>query len=124
MHISIVVMHFYFLIGGKLLYNVVILHNNAKGQNYTYIDSLLILPPLPLIPPLSRSSQNTWLGSLCYIATSQRAEFLTLAPGRRLGIHKGGIDLHSAAIYFTRGSIHMSMLLSHLSHSVFHYFNK
>ena len=59
MHISIVVMHFYFLIGGKLLYNVVILHNNAKGQNYTYIDSLLILPPLPLIPPLALDHRRT-----------------------------------------------------------------
>ena len=41
------------------------------SHNYTYIPSLLSLPPLP--PSLtSRPSQSTWLGSLCFTATSHQ----------------------------------------------------
>ena len=41
------------------------------SHNYTYIPSLLSLPPLP--PSLiSRPSQSTWLGSLCYTTTSHQ----------------------------------------------------
>ena len=39
------------------------------NHNYTYITSILSLPPLPHPSP-SRSSQSARLGSLCYIATS------------------------------------------------------
>ena len=45
------------------------------SRNYTYITSLLSLPPLP--DP--RSSQSTRLGSLCYIATSHQLSFLHMA---------------------------------------------
>jgi len=45
------------------------------SHNYTYITSLL---SLLLLPPShsSRSSQSTWLGSLCYIATSHQLPIL------------------------------------------------
>ena len=45
------------------------------SYNYTYITSLLSLPPFPL-PHSSRSLQNTRLGSLCYTATSHQLSVL------------------------------------------------
>ena len=45
------------------------------SHNYTYITSLLSLPPFPLPHPY-RSLQNTRLGSLCYIATSHQLSIL------------------------------------------------
>ena len=56
----------YFLIGGKLLYNVVLASAN-QPRLYIYALSLELPPISPSC--LSRSSRSTSLGSLCYIAT-------------------------------------------------------
>ena len=71
----------YFLIGRKFLYNVVLAFcctATRISHNYTYITSLLSLPPLPLFHP-SRSSQSARLGSLCYIAASHQLSVLHIA---------------------------------------------
>ena len=53
-----------FSIGGKSLYNIVMV-SVLQQHNYTYIASLHSPHPTPL------DHQSVWLGSLCYIATSQ-----------------------------------------------------
>ena len=62
----------YFLTGGKLLYNVVLvsaIQNQWFFCNYTHMTSLLSLPALSPSRP-SRSSQSRT--SLCYIAISHQ----------------------------------------------------
>ena len=83
----------YFLIGGKLLYNVVLVSAIQQCKLaiiihvcvYTYIyvcvyiyislPSFLSLPPLSLSHP-SRSSQNTRLDSPCHTATAHQLSIL------------------------------------------------
>ena len=81
-----------FLIGGKLLYNFVLVSAVQQHESviliyiymclyiyiyiYVYICIYIYIPSLPLFPLLpsshpSRSSQSSRLGSLCYLATSR-----------------------------------------------------
>ena len=63
----------YFLIGGKLLYNAILVSCYTSMQishNYIYFRSLLSLPPL-LPSHLSRSPPSTGLGALCYTTASR-----------------------------------------------------
>jgi len=54
------------------------------SHDYTYIISLFSLPPLPPSYP-SRSSQNTRLGILCYIATSHQISISHTVVGEGKG---------------------------------------
>ena len=72
----------YFLIGGKLLYNVVLVSAIQQCKSAiiicVYLSSFLSLPPLSLSHP-SRSSQNTRLDSLWHIATAHQLSILHTA---------------------------------------------
>ena len=50
-------------------------YNAATQHNYTYITSLLRLPPLPYLTPLG-GPETARLGSLCYIATAHQISVL------------------------------------------------
>ena len=81
----------YFLIGGKLFYNVGLASalQQCESASYTHISSLGSLPPPPASHP-SRSSQSTKLSSLYY-------------------------SNFSPAVSFTHDCIHMSVLQKWLS---------
>ena len=53
----------FFLVGGKFLYNIVLV---SAYTNYIYMPSPLSLPSLPPTPPARPSSQSIGLGSLWY----------------------------------------------------------
>ena len=53
------------------------------SHDYTYITSLLGLPPLTPAHS-SRLSQSAWLGSLCYTATSHQVSILHMMVYIRL----------------------------------------
>ena len=63
---------FFFLIGVKLLYNVVLISSTQQCESAICIHITLPLEPLSHPPHLhpSRSSQSTWLSSLCDPAAS------------------------------------------------------
>ena len=67
----------YFLIGGKLLYNFVLVSAIQKGESViiVYISLLSWASFLPQPHP-SRWSQSSRLGSLCYVATSHQLSIL------------------------------------------------
>ena len=62
---------FIFLIGGKLLYNFVLVSAYVQESViiYIYLHSFPSKPPSPPPSHHSRSSQRASLGSLCYLAT-------------------------------------------------------
>ena len=73
---SFLYLFIYFLIGGKLQCCVGFCYTTMQiSHNYTYISSLLSLPPLNPSHP-SMSSQSTRLDSLCDTATSHQLSIL------------------------------------------------
>ena len=70
---SMIYFFIYILIGGKLLYNAVVVSalQQCKPCTIIYVPSPVSLPPLPASHP-SKSSQSARLGSLCYTAVSHQ----------------------------------------------------
>ena len=84
--------------------NVVLVSTVKISHNYTFITSLLSLPPFPSPHP-SRSTQCTRLGSLCYLTTSHQLSILHMAV-----YTSQGCFLHSSLSLFPLQCPHVRSL--------------